>query len=87
MKGMVNWFSKEKGFGFITPEDNSKDIFVHYTGILRDGFKDLEEGQTVDFELSENKKGPIAINVKVTGKVAVVKNNNSKPKRFSESKV
>jgi cold shock protein len=66
MKGKVIWFNKKRGYGFITPEDSSKDVFVHYTGISgQEKFKVLENNAKVDFELSENSKGRTAINVKV----------------------
>lgn len=64
MKGKVLWFNIEKGFGFIKPEDGSKDIFVHFSGIANSKkFKKLEEGQEVEFEVSENSKGRTAANV------------------------
>ena len=56
MKGKVKWFNKDKGFGFILTEEGN-DVFVHYTGIAKNGFRTLEEGQEVFFELSEGKKG------------------------------
>lgn len=66
MKGKVNWFNAKKGYGFIIPEDGSKDIYVHYSGILsNDKLKNLEDGQQVEFDLSENNKGRMAIKVKV----------------------
>jgi len=61
--GLVKWFNDSKGFGFITAEGVSQDVFVHYTAIQGDGFKTLAEGQKVDFELTEGPKGPQAINV------------------------
>jgi CspA family cold shock protein len=61
--GKVKWFKADKGYGFITAEGNDKDIFVHYSAINIDGFKTLEEGQAVEFELTEGAKGPQAINV------------------------
>ncbi|MCI6152690.1 cold-shock protein [Fusobacterium perfoetens] len=64
LKGKVKWFNKEKGFGFITSEEG-KDYFVHFSGILGEGFKNLEENQTVSFEVEEGAKGPIAIKVSV----------------------
>ncbi len=63
MKGKVKWFNKDKGFGFILTEEG-KDVFVHYTGIARNGFRTLEEGQEVIFELTEGKKGLQAVDVK-----------------------
>lgn len=66
MKGTVKWFDTAKGYGFITTEKGS-DIFVHYTGIAKDGFRVLEEGQEVEFDVDEGKKGEQAINVNVLG--------------------
>lgn len=62
MKGKVKWFSNRKGYGFISMDDGS-DVFVHYTGLLMDGYKTLEEGQDVEFEIQDGEKGPQAINV------------------------
>lgn len=63
MKGKVKWFNAEKGYGFITPEDGSKDVFVHFSGIVGNGFRSLEEGQDVSFEIVQGDKGPQAANV------------------------
>ncbi|MEX5986593.1 transcription antiterminator/RNA stability regulator CspE [Providencia hangzhouensis] len=63
VKGNVKWFNEFKGFGFITPEDGSKDVFVHFSAIMGDGFKTLAEGQKVEFEITEGAKGPSAANV------------------------
>jgi CspA family cold shock protein len=62
--GTVKWFNPEKGFGFITPEDGTKDLFVHHTGIEQEGFKTLDEGQKVEYEATSGDKGPKAVNVK-----------------------
>ena len=64
MKGKVKWFNDQKGYGFITPEDGSRDLFVHHTAILSDGFRTLAENQEVDFEVVQSDKGPKAANVK-----------------------
>ena len=61
--GTVKWFSDEKGFGFITPDDDSKDVFVHYTGIATQGFRSLEEGTRVSYDAESGDKGPKAVNV------------------------
>jgi len=61
--GTVKWFSDEKGFGFITPDDGSKDVFVHHTAIQADGFRTLAEGAKVSFESEEGPKGPSAASV------------------------
>ncbi|AIB37764.1 MULTISPECIES: transcription antiterminator/RNA stability regulator CspE [Pseudomonas] len=63
--GTVKWFNAEKGFGFITPDDGSADVFVHYSAIKSDGFKTLEEGQKVEFEVTQGAKGAQAENVRV----------------------
>lgn len=64
-QGTVKWFNDEKGYGFISPEDGSEDVFVHYTGIEGSGFKSLEEGATVTYEVTQGKKGLQAENVNV----------------------
>ncbi|MGV7229973.1 MAG: cold-shock protein [Nitrospirales bacterium] len=64
-KGTVKWFNDEKGFGFITPEDGSKDLFVHHSEIQADGgHSTLKDGQDVEFEVGQGAKGPCANNVR-----------------------
>ena len=63
-QGTVKWFNDSKGFGFITPDDGSKDLFVHHSSISMDGFKTLAEGQKVEFEVVQGEKGPAAENVR-----------------------
>ena len=64
-KGTVKWFNNAKGFGFIGPEDGSKDIFVHYSAIQLEGYKGLKEGQRVEYEVAQGAKGAQAANVKL----------------------
>jgi cold shock protein len=61
--GTVKWFNDDKGFGFITPDDQSKDLFVHHTSISGSGFKSLAEGAKVSYDAEEGQKGPAASNV------------------------
>ena len=65
--GTVKWFNDSKGFGFITPEEGGKDLFVHHTNIAGEGFKSLTEGAKVEFEPAEGEKGPVATNVTPIG--------------------
>ena len=62
--GRVKWFNERKGFGFITPDDGSNDLFIHHTEIKVDGYRSLSENQEVEFEVEIREKGPVAIKVK-----------------------
>ena len=64
VRGTVKWFNDSKGYGFISQEDGSGDVFVHHTAIQGEGFKTLSEGQTVEFEVTKGPKGPQATNVR-----------------------
>jgi CspA family cold shock protein len=63
-QGTVKWFNSEKGFGFITPESGDQDLFVHFSAIQTDGYRTLEEGQAVEFEVGQGAKGPQAEQVR-----------------------
>jgi CspA family cold shock protein len=65
--GTVKWFNDAKGYGFIAPEDGTKDVFVHHSNIAGNGFKTLAEGAKVEFEVREGQKGPEAVNVTPVG--------------------
>ena len=62
-KGTVKWFNADKGFGFITPDDGGKDLFVHHSEIKSSGYATLNDGQKVEFEVGQGQKGPCATNV------------------------
>ena len=64
-KGTVKWFNATKGYGFITNSENGEDVFVHFSGIVADGYKTLEEGQSVTFDITEGNRGPQATKVGV----------------------
>ena len=64
LSGTVKWFNNKKGYGFITAEDG-KDVFVHFSGLNMEGFKTLEEGAAVEFDITDGAKGPQAVNVEV----------------------
>lgn len=69
--GTVKWFNSEKGFGFIEQENGGKDVFVHFSAIEGDGYKSLNEGDEVEFNIGEGQKGPNALNVNVTNPAQV----------------
>jgi cold shock protein len=62
--GKVKWFNDQKGFGFITNDDDGKDLFVHHTSIMTEGFRTLQEGQAVEYEIGQGQKGPQATKVR-----------------------
>ena len=62
-KGTVKWFNSTKGFGFITNDETNEEVFVHYSGLAMDGFKTLEDGQAVTFDVTEGQRGLQAVNV------------------------
>lgn len=64
-EGTVKFFSDDKGFGFITPDEGGKDLFVHHTAIVADGFRTLQDNQRVSFDTEQDAKGPRAVNVQI----------------------
>jgi CspA family cold shock protein len=64
IKGTIKWFSDQKGYGFVTPEGGKKDVFIHFSAIVGEGFKSLREGEVVEFEITNGPKGEQASNVR-----------------------
>ena len=64
VQGTVKWFNADKGFGFIAPDDGTADVFVHFSAIAAEGYRSLDEGQKVEFEVTQGQKGPQAANVR-----------------------
>jgi CspA family cold shock protein len=64
MTGTVKWFNASKGYGFIVQDNGDKDVFVHHSAIIMEGFRTLEEGQRVEYEIAQTPKGPAAVNVR-----------------------
>jgi CspA family cold shock protein len=73
LTGTVKWFSRVKGYGFISPDSGAKDVFVHYSAIVGDGYRNLEESQRVEFSIEQTDKGPQAANVVDLSKVVLQK--------------
>lgn len=69
--GTVKWFSREKGFGFIAPESGGDDVFVHYSALQGGGYRNLDEGETVEFDVESSGKGPRAANVTRTSQTTL----------------
>jgi CspA family cold shock protein len=65
MRGTVKWFSNDKGYGFIKPDEEGEDVFVHFSGVTGEGFKSLSEGDVVEFEVTPGDRGPQATNVRI----------------------
>lgn len=92
IKGTVSWFNSAKGYGFISTEESSgepKDVFVHFTGIKSNGYKELYAGESVEFEISKNDKGDVAANVVALGSLEerlAFKNAGNKPRKATQTK-
>jgi len=80
-QGTVKWFNGEKGYGFITPTDGSKDLFVHFSAIQGDGYRSLDENQQVEFDVTQGDKGPQATNVRALAGAPHVSRAPARPTR------
>ena len=67
MRGQVKWFSPQKGYGFLRPDEGNKDVFVHVSALSKSGLSDLQEGQKVEFDIEPGKKGEQAMNIRIVG--------------------
>jgi CspA family cold shock protein len=81
--GVVKWFSRVKGYGFIQPDDGTKDVFVHYSAIVGEGYRNLDEGERVEFTIEDSPKGPQA--AQVIGLGAKAPKNGSEPEAETET--
>ena len=79
--GTVKWFNSSKGFGFIVPDDGSAEVFVHHTNITMEGYRSLKEGQKVEYEVEQGRKGPEATKVRACWNYPELESQNNRPHR------
>ena len=84
MRGVVKWFHKDKGYGFVTSDEYEGEIFVHYSAIVGNGFKSLADGQEIEFDLADGKKGKEARNVKIDGAREEDEDEGSRPVKYGD---